>query len=550
MIMAWPTYILMVIFTYAAIAQEQQKPNVAILVYEGVQIIDFAIPFEVFGQYSLNNVYTVAKDSGILTTYMGSLIKANHTFGSHPVPDVLVLPGGSGTRAARNDPETQIWLKKNAAAARYVLTTCTGAFFLIEAGLAEGRRLTTWFNRQEDLRKAVAGSEVVGDEIVVESGNVITCAGTGIEGSLHVLAKLHGDAWTNVVRLNMEHEPVPDGAHVPRVELADLNLPDGLYGLFPWRKAKMEVYDGDRHSWEMRWRFDVHTTLDSLVAGLKQSLITADGWKLDTEKRDSETWTVQGTFVGREGRPWEGRIDLLTRNKKEYVLTASVRKTISLLFIGNSFTYYNDLPLLVGQLIEQGTDGKVSVSTKMVASPGASLKSHWTDGTARQAIRERAWDVVILQEQGRRPLDAPEETRNYLGKFLAESEAMKAIPLVIETWRRENELEHQDSITQAYRDLSGELQFSVVPLGTLFKRMQVHVPSFQIYSPDKSHPSPGGSFVSALMIYRSLSSVTRLLPPFNPALIDFPEAVGQKDLILDIIDDTKLDVQTYNLRRN
>ena len=288
---------------------QPDKPNVAILVYEGVQVIDHAIPFEVFGQFSLNNVYTVAADSGALTTFMGMRILPNHTFADAPEPDVLVLPGGDA-RDARRDPEIMEWVRRAADRADHVLTICTGTFFLVGSDLLAGSRVTTWYDRQDELRRAAPVAEVVGEEIVVDSGKLVSAAGSGIEGALHVLAKLHGEAWAEVVRLNMEYEPMPEVLHVPRVELADLELPDGIYAAFPWRTAELLRFDGDRDAWRMAWRFRSDLPIDSLRAAFSAALSGEEGWGLLDEEVTVSRWSAKWTVEGRDGEEWRGEVEL------------------------------------------------------------------------------------------------------------------------------------------------------------------------------------------------------------------------------------------------
>lgn len=306
------------------VAAQPSKPRVAILVYDGVQVIDHAIPYEVFGQFSLNEVYTVAKEPGPITTYMGMRVLPNHAFASAPPPDVLVLPGGDAGEAA-DDPEIVAWVRETAAAADHVLTICTGTFFLVGTDLLDGARVTTWYDRQDDLRRAVPTARVIGDSIVVDDGKLVSAAGSGIEGALHVLARLHGPAWAEVVRLNMEYEPMPHREHVPRVELADLNLPDGIYGAFPWREADMTRYDGDRDAWAMAWRFRSDTPLDSLRERFSRALTDRDGWSHQGEERSEGRWVGTWSLEGRDGGVWRG-VTALVAIDRGYDLRIRVRR--------------------------------------------------------------------------------------------------------------------------------------------------------------------------------------------------------------------------------
>ena len=303
------TVALMAVLMTGPAEAQRPKPNVAILVYDGVQVIDHAIPYEVFGQFSLNNVYTVAKGPGPITTYMGMRVLPTHTFADAPEPDVLVLPGGDAGEAVR-DPAIAAWIGRTAASADHVLTICTGTFFLVGTGLLEGARVTTWYDRQAELARLVPEAQVVGGDIVVESGKLVTAAGLGVEGSLRVLTRLHGEGWAEVVRLNMEHERVRASDHVPRVDLADLNLPDAIYGAIPWRTAVLERFEGDRDAWAMIWRFPSAAPLDSLRARVSAAVASSQHWTLAREERLAGGWRSRWSVRGTDGMRWAGEVRL------------------------------------------------------------------------------------------------------------------------------------------------------------------------------------------------------------------------------------------------
>lgn len=288
---------------------QAEKPNVAILVYDGVQVIDHAIPFEVFGQFSLNNVYTVGVSRDPITTYMGMQVLPNVSFADAPAPDVLVLPGGDAGEAQRN-PEIAAWVERTAAEANHVLTVCTGIFFLAGNEILDGKQITTWYDRQEELQRTAPLAEVVSDQVVVESGKLVSSAGLGIDGALRILARLHGQAWAEVVRLNMEYEPIPSAHHVPRAELADLKLPDAVYSAFPWREAELLRYEGDRGQWAMDWRFRTDESLDSLSKRFQEALATEAGWTLRTDESSGSMWASRWSIDAVDEPEWHAVIRL------------------------------------------------------------------------------------------------------------------------------------------------------------------------------------------------------------------------------------------------
>lgn len=307
-IVRWFVAVLLTLMQALVNAQED-RPNVAILVYDGVQVIDHAVPFEVFGQFSLNNVYLVAADRDPISTYMGMQVVPNYSFADAPMPDVLVLPGGDAGEAQSNQ-DIVAWVDRIADEAEHVLTICTGIFFLAENNILSGKQITTWYDRQEELQRMVPEAEVVSDRVVVESGKLVSSAGLGVDGALRVLTHLHGKAWTEVVRLNMEHQPIPDEHHVPRAELADMKLPGAVYSAFPWRDAELLRYEGDRDHWNMDWRFNSGEPLDSLIEQFRGALDSEDNWNIVSDETSRDGWASQWTIEGTGESGWWSKIRL------------------------------------------------------------------------------------------------------------------------------------------------------------------------------------------------------------------------------------------------
>lgn len=304
-------------------AIDPSKPNVAILIYDGVQIIDHTAPWEVLGQYSLNNVYTVAKDTTPVTTFMGMRVLPSYGFADYPKPDVIVIPGGNAGDA-RADPEIIEWIHTNAVISRFVLGICSGVSLLAEADLLAGRRATTFYNLLDDLAEHPSDVTVVEDELVVEDGKYVTTTGTGVEGALRVSELLHGAGWTRVVSLNMEFEPLPDDERTPRAWLADMNMPSSIYGAFPWRTAELAAYEGDKISWIMTWRFEGDGDLSPLIATLSDGL-AGEGWTQTLENVRAASWTSEWTLVGRDESPWTGRVQLKRLADEQLEMTIEVR---------------------------------------------------------------------------------------------------------------------------------------------------------------------------------------------------------------------------------
>src|SRR5829696_8179765 len=104
-------------------AAKPQKQNVAILIFDGVQIIDYTGPYEVLGGWGKRHVYTVAEKADAITTNMGMRVVPSYTFENQPKPDIIVVPGG-GVEAHLGNQKVINWVRESAGQARYVLSVC------------------------------------------------------------------------------------------------------------------------------------------------------------------------------------------------------------------------------------------------------------------------------------------------------------------------------------------------------------------------------------------------------------------------------------------
>jgi transcriptional regulator GlxA family with amidase domain len=184
-----------------------EKWNVGILIFDDVEILDFAGPFEVFSRTRLQpgaesrrsedsapfHVFTVAKTAAPIRTTGGLRVIPHYGFADAPRVDLVVVPGGWGTRALLHDAETLDWIRRAAAGARKVTTVCTGSLLLAKAGLLEGRHATTHWGALDTLDSLKAGVTVEREYRVVDDG-VISSAGvaSGIDMAFYVVETLFG----------------------------------------------------------------------------------------------------------------------------------------------------------------------------------------------------------------------------------------------------------------------------------------------------------------------------------------------------------------------
>jgi putative intracellular protease/amidase/plastocyanin len=195
---------------------DERRRNVAILVYDGMEILDFAGPGEVFAANSDSfNVYTVAAKSAPILSQRFVTITPRHTIRDAPTPDILVIPGG-GTRGVTQDAELMKWVGDSARGAEIVLTVCTGAFVIADTRLLDGLEATTWHGAVDSFRQAYPKTIVRENVRFVDNGKFVTTAGVsaGIDGSLHVLSKLLGPDAARATARYMEYDKWEPGAGV------------------------------------------------------------------------------------------------------------------------------------------------------------------------------------------------------------------------------------------------------------------------------------------------------------------------------------------------
>jgi transcriptional regulator GlxA family with amidase domain len=202
--------------------QSAQPRNVGILIFPDVEILDFCGPFEVFASATLPaeseggpetrlfEVFTVAERSQVVTCHGGLLVQPNHTFEDHPPLDLVVVPGGYGTRREQENPVVLDWIAGQRRAGALTTSVCTGAFLLGAAGLLDGLRATTHWTTIDGLRTGLPKTDVLADARVVDEGEIITSAGVsaGIDMALHVVRRLHGDEIARRTARDMEYEGV------------------------------------------------------------------------------------------------------------------------------------------------------------------------------------------------------------------------------------------------------------------------------------------------------------------------------------------------------
>jgi transcriptional regulator GlxA family with amidase domain len=187
--------------------------NLAILIFDDVEVLDFCGPFEVFAMTNRFtdpapfNLFTVAEKPGPIRTRGGLSINPHYRLTDCPRPNLLLIPGGQGTRRELGNPSLLDWIRQASAQAQMVLSVCTGALLLGKAGLLDGLEATTHHGALDLLRQVAPRTNVHAIRRVVDNGKVICSAGiaAGIDMSLHVVSRLLGSPAAIRVTQHLEY---------------------------------------------------------------------------------------------------------------------------------------------------------------------------------------------------------------------------------------------------------------------------------------------------------------------------------------------------------
>ncbi len=174
--------------------------NVAILIFDEVEVLDFCGPFEVFAVTGARSpgkpfqVFTVAENLTPITARNGLSVNPNFSLADCPQADILIIPGGYGTRPLLQNQVVIDWIKEQASGAELIMSVCTGSLLLAKAGLLENLSATTHFNAMNELRKVAPNTQICPDQRIVDNGRILTSAGisAGIDLSFHAVARLLG----------------------------------------------------------------------------------------------------------------------------------------------------------------------------------------------------------------------------------------------------------------------------------------------------------------------------------------------------------------------
>lgn len=186
--------------------------NVVIVVYDGVYLLDFCGPLEVFYDtlnehlQSAFKVSLVGPSTSQIKTHTNTVIHPDCSYELCPSPDVIVIPGGNLNLVQENKHFSE-WIKNCVHESTITLSVCTGAFILADLGLLDGLESTTWYGATKMLQQKYPSIKVIKGKRYTDNGQIITTAGVsaGIDGSLHVVKRLLGNSTAHATAKYIEY---------------------------------------------------------------------------------------------------------------------------------------------------------------------------------------------------------------------------------------------------------------------------------------------------------------------------------------------------------
>lgn len=191
--------------------------SIAIFIFPGVEELDFVGPWEVLGAWERLapdddvKVFTLAAEDGVLECAKGLRVMADETWATAPPIDVLVYPGGRGTRDHLGNDRYRTWVRDLFQDGTLMTSVCTGSLIYADAGLLNGRAATTHWSSLDHLASLGRDIEVRPDDRYVDTGQMVTASGVsaGIDMALHLIRRLHSEERARQIRRYIQYDPQP-----------------------------------------------------------------------------------------------------------------------------------------------------------------------------------------------------------------------------------------------------------------------------------------------------------------------------------------------------
>lgn len=292
--------------------------KVAMLIFPGADIIDFAAPWEIFLQAGMR-VFTVAEKDTVIDM-VGMRLLPDYTLNNAPPADIVLLPGGE---VDYENKDLLAWVKRVTEESETVLSVCSGAFFLGSAGLLDGKEATTFLPLLESLQQLAPKAKIVSNKRYVDNGKIITSAGlsSGIDATFYVISKHLGLGRAQEIAAHMEYPWDPDARYV-RAMLADKHI-RVTRGVFSPFETKTLVYAGDNRQWQLKLSVKTSLPVKKLSRLVEYQLVNGQNWKKVSSTDDKSSWTFSA-----DEKAWRGIVEYQpSPGSTDSIVTITVNET-------------------------------------------------------------------------------------------------------------------------------------------------------------------------------------------------------------------------------
>lgn len=180
-------------------------------------------------------------------------------------------------------------------------------------------------------------------------------------------------------------------------------------------------------------------------------------------------------------------------------------RTTRVLFIGNSYTYCNNLPRMFRDLSRGAAK---DVKTGAVTKGGMTLEWHWFNNETLEAIDRGGWDYVVLQDHSQRGVEDPDKLRGAAARLAERARRVNAEPVLYMTWARQHIPEMQDAVCSAYLTAGKQIDAKVAPVGLAWRQALATIPGIKLHVEDKSHPGILGTYLAACVFFGTIFNQT------------------------------------------
>lgn len=312
-----PFIIISLFVLSASVATEAQTKRAAFLVSDGTLPLDYAGAYEVLGQARMR-VFTIGKTLNAITLASNMQIIPNYSIDNAPEFDILVVPSSF-------DQDTIVinWIRKRAEKVEHILTVCGGVTPVYDAGLLDGKTITSYGPLIDHLKAHAKNAKVVTDKRFVDNGKVITCGSyvSGIDGALYLVSKIYGIPRAQEVANNIEYNWDREYKYV-RAKLAD-NWLAPFIDFGPPLRGKVLTYEGDETQWVAGYEVERQESFKEFYSQIPEMAQMHDWKNLETDETET-TYAATWTRKDFEDRTWTCVTTIKRVEGRRYLLTYQI----------------------------------------------------------------------------------------------------------------------------------------------------------------------------------------------------------------------------------